>query len=268
MRFALTREVSSSLADCEVTFVEREAIDVDRAIRQHREYTRRLRAHGYTVLRLPASHDLPDAVFVEDPAIILDEVAVALRAGAPSRRPEVNTIRPVLDAIRDVRRIVEPGTVDGGDVLRIGRTLFVGLSSRSNISGIRQLGAAVMPFEYRVVPVPMRDCLHLKSGCTFLGREVILNPDWVEPTAFAEYPVVQVPEDEPAAADVLLLDDGIVMADSFPHTAALVRSLGHDVETIDVSEFQKAEGGVTCLSLLFEASALLPALEPLILRDE
>lgn len=267
MRLALTREVSSSLAACEVTFVERAPIDVGRATLQHHTYTDRLRAHGLTVLRLPARHHLPDAVFVEDPVIVLDDVAVALRSGAPSRRAEVDSIVPVLDAIREVRRIVEPGTVDGGDVLRIGRTLFVGLSTRTNAEGIRQLGAALLPFDYHVVPVPIRDCLHLKSGCTFLGREVILNPAWVEPTVFRGYPAVHVPDSEPGAADVLLLEDAILMADSFPRTAELVCTLGHAVETIDVSEFQKAEAGVTCLSVLFEAPSLGPDLEPLVLTD-
>jgi dimethylargininase len=267
MRFALTRGVSASLADCEVTFVQRDAIDVDRAVHQHLRYTQLLQSHGYTVLRLPARHDLPDAVFVEDPVIVLDEVAIALRAGAPSRRAEVDSIMPVLEAFREVRRIADPGTVDGGDVLCIGRTLFVGLSTRSNTDGIRQLGEAVVPFGYRVVPVPMRDCLHLKSGCTWLGREVILDPARVEAAPFADYPVVHVPETEADAADVLLLEDVIVMADTFPRTAELVRSLGHVVEAIDVSEFQKAEAGVTCLSVLFEAPALPAAVAGLVFRD-
>jgi len=267
MRFALTREVSDSLADCEVTFVQRGAIDVDRAVLQHLGYTQRLQSHGYTVLRLPACHDLPDAVFVEDPVIVLDEVAVALRAGAPSRRAEVLSIVPVLEAFREVRRIVDPATVDGGDVLRIGRTLFVGLSTRSNREGIRQLGEAVSPFGYRVVPVPMRDCLHLKSGCTYLGREVILDPARIERASFADYPVLHVHESEPDAADVLLLGDVIVMADSFPRTAERVRSLGHAVEILGVSEFQKAEAGVTCLSVLFEAPTLPARLESLVVRS-
>jgi dimethylargininase len=268
MRFALTREVSTSLADCEVTFVVRDAIDVDRAIRQHSRYTQLLRSHGYTVLRLPARHDLPDAVFVEDPVIVLDEIAVALRAGAPSRRAEVESIEPVLESFRDVRRITEPGTVDGGDVLCIGRTLYVGRSTRSNTEGIRQLGVTVAAFGYRVVPVSMHDCLHLKSGCTWLGREILLDPARIEETAFADLPIVHVPAGEPDAADVLLLDDAIVMADTFPRTAERVRSLGHVVEVIDVSEFQKAEAGVTCLSVLFEAPSLPALLAGLVVGDD
>jgi dimethylargininase len=266
MRIALTRAVSRSIADCEVTFVERAPIDVALAEAQHAACIELLRRHNLVVLRLPAQHALPDAVFVEDPVVVVDEVAVALRAGATSRRPEVDSIVPVLERFREVRPIEEPGTIDGGDVLAIGHTLFAGRSQRTNDDGISQLASIVRPHGYDVIAVDMHDCLHLKSGCTFLGRHLLINPDWIDASPFGALPLVRVASDEPDAGDVLRLDPAILMAEGFPATAAAVRACGYAVETLDISEFRKAEAGVTCLSVIFEATSVPPDLDALIVR--
>jgi dimethylargininase len=200
---------------------------------------------------------MPDAVFVEDPVTVLDEVAIALVSGAASRRAEVESMLPILQCFRPIETLHLPGTVDGGDVVRIDRTLFIGRSSRSNAEGIRQLGEIAAAHGYRVVPVQMQGCLHLKSGCTWVGDgRVLINPAYVDVSAFAKYSPICVAAEEPEAADGLRLRDCVVLPHTVPLTAALLRREGYPVETVDVSEFQKAESGVTCLSVIFEAEAL------------
>jgi len=268
LQLALTRAVSRSLGECEVTFFERQPIDIATAEAQHSTYCHVLRRHGLHVLRLPAEHALPDAVFVEDPVLVLDEVALALRAGAASRRGEVDSMLPVLERVRTVERMRAPATADGGDIVQIDHTLFIGRSTRTNDAGIRQIEEIVRPHGYRVVPVAMQGCLHLKSGCTWTGDRVLLNPDRVDATPFQEWRPIHVPETEPDAADVLRLATRVLIPASFPLTAALLRHEGYAVEPIDVSELQKAEAGVTCLSVIFDVETLPAGLEPLLLTED
>lgn len=265
MQIAITREVSRTLADAQITYVERQPIDVAKAAAQHEAYCKVLQRYDLTVLRLPALHAMPDAVFVEDAALVLDELAVALVSGAPSRRGETESLVPVLEAFRPVHRLHLPGTLDGGDVVRIDRTLYVGRSTRSNAEGMRQLSEIVEPYGYRVVPVAMQGCLHLKSGCTSLGDRVLINPDFVDLEPFSVHSPITVPALEPEAADVLALEDVIILPDNFPHTAALLERAGYRTETIDVSELQKAEAGVTCMSVIFAAESVPPELASLLL---
>jgi len=251
---AITRAVSPTMNECELSFVDRRVIDIDKAIEQHERYEECLRSLGIRVVSLPAVVDLPDAVFVEDPAIVLDEAAVMTRMGAESRRGESASLAEVVARFRPLRWIVEPGTLEGGDVVRIGRRLFVGRSARSNDSGIAQLRNEVAPFGYAVEAVPMRGCLHLKSACTYLGREAVLaNRDWVDLAPFAGCRVIDVAPEEPGAADVLAIGDTVLIPASFPRTARVLELAGWSVLPIDVSELQKAEAGVTCMSLIFEA---------------
>jgi len=252
MLIAITRDVSASLGDCEVTFIERRPIDVDRARVQHAAYVAALEAIGLVVVRLPALDALPDAVFVEDPVHVLDEVAIALSPGASSRRAEVEPLIDAISAYRPIERIGPPATIDGGDILRIGRRLYVGRSMRTNDAGILALGSIAGRYGYEVRAVPMKDCLHLKSGCTSIGGQLLINPEWIDADAFREHDTLSVPEGEPSAADILVLPGTIIMPASFQRTAALLRSEGHHVITIDVSEFQNAEAGVTCLSVVFD----------------
>jgi dimethylargininase len=254
MWIAVTREISPALGNCELSYVPREAIDVARAGAQHRDYQRALEALGCRLLTLLAEPDLPDSVFVEDVAIVLDEVAVLTRPGAVSRRAEVASVAEVLRRYRPVLAIEAPGTLDGGDVLRVGRTLYVGESARSNADGIAQLRELLAGHGYAVQGVPTRGCLHLKSAVTQLDNHtVLLQPEWVDRDRFADFRVIEVDPAEPHAANVLRIGDALVMPASFPRTRQRLLDAGFHVTTVDVSELQKAEGAVTCCSLVFRA---------------
>jgi dimethylargininase len=250
---AITRAVSPSMNDCQLAFAERRPIDIAKAVAQHGEYEACLRSLGLAVISLPALPEQPDAVFVEDPAIVVDEVAVMTRMGAESRRGESATLAEAVARFRPLRWIAEPGTLEGGDVVRVGRTLFVGRSARSNDTGIAQLASELAPFQYVVKSISMQNCLHLKSAATYLGRDTLLaNRDWLSLGPFGNPRVIDVAPAEPAAADVLAIGDTVIVPASFPETARRLERAGWHVLPIDVSELQKAEAGVTCMSLIFD----------------
>jgi dimethylargininase len=251
---AIVREVSSSINDCELSFHARQPIDVARAIAQHKEYQDCLAELGVRIVSLPAEPGLPDAVFVEDPAIVVDEVAIILNMGAPSRRSEASSLAKVLSRYRPLKFLSEPATLDGGDVLRVGRSIFVGLSHRTNRDGIDQLGELLGSSNYQVQAVEVRGCLHLKSACSYVGHDTVLvNRAWIDSEPLSGFELLDVPEDESGAANALFLNDVVIMPASFPRTRALLEERGFRVQTIDVSELQKAEAGVTCTSLIFDA---------------
>ena len=251
---ALTRPVSPTLAECELTHLARVAIDVVRAAEQHAQYETLLRSLGATVVRVAAAPALPDAVFIEDTAVVLDEVAVITRPGAAARRGEVPAVADALARYRPTVRIETPGTLDGGDVIRAGRTLFVGRSSRSNDDGIMQLGRLISAYDYRVVPVEFAGCLHLKSAATLVAEGVVLlNPAWVSPVAFATCETIVVDPHEPSGANALPVDDTLVYGAQFPRTADLLIDNGLRVATVDLRELAKAEGAVTCCSLVLQS---------------
>jgi dimethylargininase len=247
---AIVRGVSQSMNRCELTYLDRCAIDLGRAVAQHVAYVRTLREFGLSVTELPADPELPDCVFVEDPVVVVDEVAVIARMGAESRRPESVAMAEALAACRRLVQMTAPATLDGGDVFRVDRTLFAGLSQRTNEVGIAQLADAVGPFGYDVRPVEVRGCLHLKSGaCWVGGRTMLVNRDWVDTAPFSDCELLDV--EEPWAADVLRIGDVVLMPDGFPKTRTRLERSGHTVRTLDVSELQKAEAGVTCMSVIF-----------------
>lgn len=253
-RIAITRAISRALQHCELTHLPRRAIDVALARRQHAAYERALREAGCEVRQLPEEPDHPDSVFVEDTAIVLDEVAVITRPGAESRRGEVESMAATLNAWREIVRIQAPGTLDGGDVLRLDKTLYVGASARSSADGIAQLGRAVAAFGYRVEAVPLRGCLHLKTAVTQVGNaRLLLNPAWVDARHFQGWETVSVDPAEPHAANALRVGEAVICPASCPRTADALRKLGIDVLGVDMSETEKAEGGVTCCSLIFDA---------------
>ena len=252
MIVALTREPARALDACELTHRAREPIDAAAAAAQHRGYREALEACGARVVALPAVDELPDSVFVEDTAIVLEEVAVLTRPGAESRRGEVPLIEPEVARLRPVVRVEPPATLEGGDVLRLGRTLYVGLSPRTNAEGAATLRRLVAPYGYEVVTVGLRGCLHLKTGCSALDDETVLvNPDWVDAGVFRGRKVVAVDAAEPWAANVLSVAGSVCVSAAFPRTAGALSACGHDVRSVEVSEFAKAEGGMTCMSLLF-----------------
>ncbi len=251
MPIALTREPASTIVHCELTYIERETIDFERALQQHRRYREMLTQCGAQVITLPAHEALPDSVFVEDPAIVLDEVAILASPGPASRRAEVDLIEPELARFRPTMRISPPAIIEGGDVLRIGKTLYVGLSSRTNHAGVAALRQIAEPYGYAVAPVAVWGCLHLKTGCTALDEHTLLvNPDWIDPTLLAGYRLVSVAPEEPWAANVLRVNSALMMNAACPETIRRVESLGFRVTPIDLTEFMKAEAGPTCMSLL------------------
>jgi dimethylargininase len=251
---ALTRAVSPAIANCELEFLDRQPIDLELAIEQHRQYQEALAELGVRVETLPAEPDLPDSVFVEDPAIVLDEIAVMTRPGAVSRRGEGETLAPALAKYRELRCIVEPGTLEGGDVMRIGKTLYVGYSRRTNVVGIQQLATMLHPLEYFVVPVEVQGCLHLKSACCYIGDDTVLaNRAWMDADALCSLKILDVPGEEPRGANALRIGDTVLMPAAFPRTCELLERSGFRVRRIDNSELLKAEAGVTCTSLIFEA---------------
>ena len=250
---AITRGVSPAINRCELGFLPRQEIDIGKAAAQHQGYEAALRDLGITVVSLPPDPDLPDSMFVEDPAVVVAEVAVMTRMGAASRREEAAILAPVLARYRPLRWIEEPGTLEGGDVLRVGSTLYVGLSARTNQAGIDQLSEYLRPFGYFVRPVPVRNCLHLKSACTPLDdRTLLANCAWFDPAAFQGLRIVDVPPEEARAANVLAIDGTVLVPTAFSSTAALLERLGWKVRPLDISELMKAEAGLTCSSILLE----------------
>ena len=251
---AITREISRSFAKCELTHLPREPIDLEVARRQHRDYERCLIDLGCDLTRLPEEPELPDSVFVEDPVVVLDEVAILARPGAEPRRLEVDSIAAALDRYRKLLEITDPGTLDGGDVLRVDKTLFVGTSTRTNLPAILQLTNLVLPFGYSVVPVHVSGCLHLKSGVTQVGEDTLLiNREWVASNAFGNLRQIDVDPTEPQAANALYVGQSVIFPERFPRTRERLEKQGIDVRAVAASELAKAEGGLTCCALVFES---------------
>jgi dimethylargininase len=243
MPVAITRAISPRFAECELSFLEREPIDLALAETQHARYEAALTSLGYTIVRADPAPEHPDAVFIEDNAVVLDRIAVLTRPGAPSRRGEIAGVARALAPYRPLETIEPPATLDGGDVLLLRDTLYVGLSARTNAAALAQLS----DLGCKVVGVEFRGCLHLKSAVTALDeRTLLLNPDWVEP--FAGFDCIETPE--PHAANVLRAGEAIVMSASYPRTRATLEARGFRVVAVPMSEMEKAEGGVTCCSLL------------------
>lgn len=254
MPIAITRAPTPTLVHCELTWIAREPIAFELALAQHQAYCAELERLGCRMVALPPDDRFPDSCFVEDTAVVLDEIAVLTHPGAESRRGEVDLIGPVLAGFRPLARVEPPATLDGGDVVRLGRVLYVGLSRRTNRAGCDALAAIGAPLGYEVVPVPFDGCLHLKSACTPVDAEtVLLNAAWVDPARFSSYRVLRVAEGEPWAGDVLPVGGAVLMNAACPRTMARVASHGHRVRPMEISEFAKAEGGLTCLSLIVEA---------------
>jgi len=253
---AITRDISPAMASCELTHLPRTPIDLDRARAQHRDYERALAEAGCRVERLPAGPDMPDAVFVEDIAIVLDELAIITRPGAESRRVEVPALAAALEPHRRLRFIAAPGTVDGGDVLVCGRRMFVGVSSRTNAEAIAEIRQIVAPHGYTVCAVRVRGCLHLKSAVTAVGDDTLLvNPQWIATESLGGFRFIEVDPAESAAANALRVGDAVIYPSAFPRTAERLARSGVKLRTIDASEVAKAEGAVTCCSVIFEAES-------------
>jgi len=252
---AITRELNAAIGSCELTFLRRASIDIALAQQQHQQYQSVLSSLGCEIIVVPTEPGLADSVFIEDTAIVLDEVAVLLRPGAASRLPEVAGVEAVLQQYRKLESIQPPGTVDGGDLLRIGNVIFAGLSTRSNQSGIDQLRDIVVDYGFSVKAVKTTKCLHLKSAVSEVapGR-LLINPGWINDAAFSDYELIEVDREEPHAANALLVGRNVMFPAAFPRTMDKLVTRGINVTPIDLSEVQKAEGAATCCSLILTTS--------------
>ena len=249
---ALTRAVSPAIGGCELTYLPRVAIDARKASAQHAEYERLLQELGCTVERLAAGPDMPDSVFIEDIAVVLDEIAILTRPGPESRRAEGPAVAEALHSYRSLARIEPPGTMDGGDVLVAGRSVFVGCSGRTNAAGIDQMRQLVAPLGYDLRPVSVRGCLHLKSAVTLASDETLLmNPAWARTEEFRGFDHIDVDPGEAHGANIVRVMKRLLYSAAFPRTRERLQRRGFEVMTVDVSEIAKAEGAVTCCSLIF-----------------
>jgi dimethylargininase len=255
MLIAVTREVSASISDCELTHLDRVPIDVERARRQHRTYEAALEAAGCTIVRVEGAPELADAVFIEDAAVVLDEVAVITRPGAVTRRAETASVAEVVGRYRALAFIGPPATIDGGDVLVVGREVFIGVSSRTNETAVDHMRSILQPWGYRVHRVFVSGCLHLKSAVTALSDDrLLLNGAWVARSQFDSFGLVDVDPLESGAANIVRAGGELVYPDAFPRTRERLEREGFLVRTVDVSELAKAEGAVTCCSLIFPSA--------------
>ena len=254
MLMALTREISPALESCQLTHLPRVPIDLERARAQHAAYEWALVEEGCTIRRLDAGPDMPDSVFIEDIAVVLDEGAVVCRPGAESRRAETaGVVSALVRHGRPMQQIQAPGTLDGGDVLVIGRQVFVGSSTRTNRAAIDQLSGMLGAVGYSVRAVPVRGCLHLKSAATAVASDTLLiNRAWVPADAFRGLSLIDVDPEEPHAANGLTVGEAVIYPASFPRTGERLERRGFRVRPVEVDELQKAEGAVTCCSLIFE----------------
>lgn len=254
MLTAITREVSSSFANCELTFIPRQPIDLVKARAQHHAYEELLRTLGARVISLPEEPDLPDSMFVEDPAMVLDELAVICSLGTATRRKEAPSLAAALEKYRKLAFVKLPGLLEGGDVLRVGKRILVGLTRRTNAEGIRQLAVIVSQFGYDLTAAPVSGCLHLKSAVAYLGRNTLLaNRAWFQWSRLDGFSWIDVDPAEPHAANALAIGDTVVLPASFPRTRQRIEAKGFHVCSIEIGELQKAESGLTCSSLLFDA---------------
>lgn len=256
MLTAITRDVNMGMGDCELTFMSRTGIDAELASHQHQQYQSALSSLGCNVVTVPTEPGLADSVFIEDTALVLDELAVQCRPGAESRRAEVTGVSEILRRYRRLESIRSPGTLDGGDLLRVGKIIFAGLSTRSNKSGIDQLRNIVAEYGLSVQMVTTSKCLHLKSAVSEIAPGLLLiNPDWISATVFKNYELIDIDKEEPHAANALRVGTHVIYPSSFPLTMEKLVQRGIDVSAVDVSELQKAEGAVTCCSLVFPFEA-------------
>jgi dimethylargininase len=255
MRLAITREVSAAIERCELTLLAREPIDLLTARRQHETYERTLRDVGCSVVRLAADDEIPDSVFIEDIAVVFPALAIITRPGAESRRRETAPVAEALARYRPLVYIEPPGTLDGGDVLVAGTRVFVGETPRTNAAAIAQMGRHLVPHGYTVHTVPVRGCLHLKSAVTAVADDTLLiNREWVAAERFRPLQLLDVDPSEPHGANAVRVDDALIYPTAFPRTRARLDARRLQVTGVDVSELAKAEGAVTCCSLIFDVN--------------
>lgn len=251
---AIVRGVPRSIDRCELSHLDRSPIHYEIAEKEHAEYVRALVELGCRVVNLPVLDDLPDSVFVEDTAVVVDELAIVTRPGAESRRDEVETIAPTLAEYRPLVRIIAPATLDGGDVLRVGKRVWVALSERTNQDGVDQLRSLLEPLGYSVRCLDVYGCLHLKTAVTAVRSEpdplLLINPAWIDREVFGEIEAIDVDPSEPMAANAVEIDGTVLFPAQFEQTRRRLTEAGLPVRVVPAGELAKAEGGLTCCSVL------------------
>jgi dimethylargininase len=256
MLIAITRLVSPAINQCELSHLERLPIDIERARLQHHAYEETLHGLGVEIHSLPEEPHLPDSVFVEDTAVVLDECALLTRPGADSRQSETKSIGRALAPYRKLFAIQAPGTLDGGDVLTVGKTIFVGLSSRSNQAAIKQMQAFLKPYDYTVKGILVTGCLHLKSAVTQVRADMLLvNPAWVDKANFPAMKLIEIDPSEQYAANALMVGKTVLYQPVYPKTQARLKAVGIYLILVDESELSKAEGALTCCSIIFNSKS-------------
>ncbi len=249
---AVVRAVSPRMSECELTHFDRTPIDAKLAASQHEEYQKVLESLGCKIVEADATPEYPDSIFVEDTAIVFDELAIITRPGAASRREETITMENTLKSLKPVFKIQEPGLLDGGDVLKVAKKVWIGLSSRSNKEAVEQVKNILAKHNYEVIGVELKDCLHLKSAVTQVEKNTLLiNSNLVDRKYFEGFDFIEVHPDEPFAANALLINDTIVFPSAFSKTLQILKDKKIKIIAVDNSEVIKAEGGVTCCSIVF-----------------
>ncbi|MDH5438284.1 MAG: arginine deiminase family protein [Candidatus Bathyarchaeota archaeon] len=250
VKFAIVRPVPASYNRCVRTNVER--INVALAKRQHAEYCKTLQKLGLELIWIEGDDTLPDSCFVEDTAVIFDEKAVICNMSIRSRASEVVEVAKVLEELKETYYIKPPAIIDGGDVLKIENRVFVGLFQRTNLEAIRQLRNILENSNFEIFPVKVHYLLHLKSACTYLGNDyVIVSKGHFDIDVLGDVRKIVVPRGEEYAADCLALKETVLMAKGYPQTKKLIEKEGFFVKELEISEFHKGEGALTCLSIMW-----------------
>ena len=251
---AITHKVSTRIGECELTFLKRSPIDYQLAVQQHHDYEKALIRLGVSVTSLTGNDEYPDACFVEDTAIVLDELAVICSMGVASRRGESDLVANELEQYRVLIAVDLPAQIEGGIVVRVGKEIFVGQSPRTNKDGIRTLHTIVTPYGYTVTPIRTYGVLHLKSACSTIDDETLLvNPEWIDIEPLSNFRLLTTPREESTAANVLRIGGTVCVQAGFERTTELLSRVVDRVEIVDMSELRKAEAGLTCSSIVFES---------------
>ena len=249
---ALTHVISPNIDQCELSFLQKSPINHKRAVEQHGHYCQLLRNCGLEVIELSVNRSFPDSTFIEDTAVVFDELAIMASMGVESRRREVPGVESVLGCYRDIQRIRLPATLEGGDVVCIEKKIFVGISSRTNMAGFETIKEILEPFGYQVIPLAVNGCLHLKSACVAVDEKTLLvNPHWLDLQPLKDFRIIPVPEDEPAGVNSLRINNTLCMHSGYQKTIDSLLKLGFSVKAVDISELLKAEAGMTCSSIIF-----------------
>ncbi len=250
-QFALVRQVPDSFDRCIKPDGEA-VIDVDLARRQHADYCAALENAGLELIRLEADERYPDGCFVEDTTVVAGDLAVMLPIGAPSRVGEEVEVEKTLRRYKIVEEIKPPASMDGGDILKIEKRLYIGLSQRTNRRAISELGKLISPQGYEAIPVPLEKVLHLKSAVSYLGEQhVVVSPGSFDDRVLSEYNKITVPDDEAYSANCLAVNGVVLVSKGFPRTKSRIESAGFETVELDMSEFRKGWGSLTCLSIIF-----------------